>query len=143
MRVCAKCGAEDEDRIKVCAKCGSTQLVTPEAHRKANAAGFSEELDTRKFVSAAVAEDPLSSERFQRLLEAAQIPVFARPRTRTGIDGITADSFSTYWELLVPEEHFDRANELLGKERALMETTAEENARAAEQEEAETHGDEK
>ena len=143
MLVCAQCGAENEDRVKGCAKCGGTRLVTPEAHRKASAAGFSEELDTRKFVSAAVAEDPLSSQRFQRVLEAAQIPVFARPRTRSGLDGITASAFSTYWELLVPEEHAERAAGLLAKERAQMESSADENARAAEQEEAETHGDKK
>ena len=141
MRMCAKCGAENDDREKVCAQCGGASLISPEAHRKAAAAGFSEEVDTRKFVSAGLAEDPLTSQRFQRVLQAAKIQLFARPRTRTGIDGITADSFSTYWEMLVPEEQAERARALLSKERALIESSADENARAAEEEEAETHGD--
>ena len=95
------------------------------------------ERDTRTFVRAGSAEDPLSAERFTQVLEEARIPVFCRPRRGGTVDALTSGTSLPWWDLLVPEEHAVRAAELLTAERARLEAGAEDAARAAEEEERE------
>jgi len=94
------------------------------------------ELDERRFVVAGTAEDPLTSERLEQVLQNAQIPVFPRARR-----GGTMDNLSTpeapWWEILVPEELLAKAAELIRQERSRIESGAEEAGRAAEEEEQE------
>jgi len=45
-----------------------------------------------------------------------------------------------WWEIMVPEENQERAVALLAQEKNRLDTTADEAARAAEEEERETEG---
>lgn len=133
MKYCTECGSEYENDVAVCADDGNRELV-PAAVMKARGIPTEEERDTRRFVRAGTAEDPLSSERYTRVLTDAQIPVFARPRRAGTVDGITSGSVSPWYELLVPEEHLARATQVLTEARRELDADADENARAAEQE---------
>ncbi len=132
MIYCTHCGSEYEDGVTSCADCGGVELVGAE-EMKRRGLKLPQDLDTRKFVRAATAEDPLTSERYVAVLEAAQIPVFARPRRAGPVDGLTTAA-APWWELLVPEEHLERASQLLEEEREVEESTTAENIRAAEEE---------
>ncbi len=137
MKFCAQCSGEYQDAVTVCADCGGTELIEA-AEMKRRGLLLPHEMDTRRFVRAATAEDPLSSEQFVGVLEEAEVPVFARPRRGGSVDAITSGG-SAWWEILVPEEHLARATALIDETRRRIESSAEENARAAETEEAETH----
>lgn len=133
MKYCTECGSEYQDAIAACADDGNTELVSIEEMRKRGLPTV-EERDTRKFVRAGTADDPLSAERFSQVLEEQRIPVFARPRRTGTVDGLTGATVQPWWELLVPEDHLDRATALLLETRREMEADAEENAKAAEAE---------
>src|SRR4051794_2925773 len=77
MRYCANCSEEYEDGVKECADCGGKELVTADEMR-AKGRPLPGEKDTRRFVRAGTAEDPLSAEQYSKALEAADIAVFAR-----------------------------------------------------------------
>ena len=135
MKYCAECGSEYVDTATECADCGGKQFATAEQlHQKGIL--LPGERDTRRFVRAGTAEDPLTSERLVAALQAENVPVFARPR-RGGTVDIVTTAASPWWEILVPEEHLQKASELIERERAQLQASAEENARAAEEEEAE------
>lgn len=134
MRYCASCGSEHKEGVDRCADCPEAKLLTA-AELRAKGLPLPDERDTRRFVRAGTAEDPLSAEEIGAAVEAAQIPVFVRAR-RAGTVDILTDS-SPWWEILVPEEHHRRACEIVAAEKQRLEATSEEAARAAEEEELE------
>lgn len=140
MKYCVECGSEYEDSVTQCADDGSTELVSrDEIHSRGLLTA--EERDTRKFVRAGTAEDPLSSETITRTLEEQGIPVFARPRRAGTVDSITVGTVSPWWEILVPEEHLQRAVALVNQTKEQLEREAPENAAAAEAEATSTEGE--
>ncbi len=95
-----------------------------------------EDEDRRNFVRVGTAEDPLTSEHLTQVIQAAHIPVLSRSHGSV-MDPITSPG-GPWWEILVPEEFTAKASELIQRERARMAAAADEAARAAEEEEAET-----
>ncbi len=134
MKYCPQCGSEYQDQAKVCADCAGTELIIadepPPPSRPVPPAE-----DSRKFVRADTAEDPLTAERFVALLELARIPVMSHPHG--GVVDPIISSGGPWWEILVPEEFLARATHLLQQERTKEEAGADEAARAAEEEVAE------
>jgi hypothetical protein len=138
MKYCPECGTEYQDAGQPSPDCGGVPLLT-EAEMKARGLLVpgrtgGEQRDTRKFVRAGTAEDPLSAEQYAAALTAAQIPVFARPRRAGTVDLITGASNHPWWEILVPEDELERASAVLEQTRTGMESSAEEAAQAAEEE---------
>jgi len=124
MKYCKECGSEYEDKVTECSECGSELVMK------------GREQDTRKFVRAGTAEDPLTADDYVRLLDGERIPVFSRPRRGSPVDPLTSGSVSPWWEIMVPEEYAERASVLLEKERVRRKATADEAASAAEEESA-------
>src|SRR5688572_20818079 len=114
MKYCGECGAEYVDTVTDCADCGGKEMVNESTLRE-RGIPIPNQSDTRKFVRAGTAEDPLSSEHFTRVLEEEKIPVFARPRRGGTVDSITSPALP-WWEILVPEEFATRAEELITQE---------------------------
>lgn len=133
MKYCTQCGAEYEDKVTACSDDGNAELVSLDEMHKRGLITM-EERDTRKFVRAGTAEDPLSAERITRALEESGVPVFARPRRAGTVDNITGGAVSPWWEILVPEEHLDRATQLVNDFRQELEADSAEAQRAAEEE---------
>ena len=140
MKYCTECSAEYQDTVEKCADCGGTELVGP-AEMKQRGIRLPDDMDTRRFVRAATADDPLSSEHFVSVLEAAQIPVFARSRRDGPIEPAT--SAMGWWEILVPEESLQKAMALIKEERGKMDASSDEAGQAAVDEEAEGEAAEK
>lgn len=136
MKYCANCESEYQDNVTTCADCGGKELISAEEMRKRGKV-LPGDTDTRRFVRAGTAEDPLSAEQFTRSLQAAGISVFARARRESAVDALTSGSTMPWWELLVPEESLDAARRLIDDERAKVEANAAEAGRAADEEEAE------
>ena len=141
MKYCLQCGSEYLESAKECSDCGGTEFGGPD-ELKRRGIPLPGERDTRRFVRAGTAEDPLSSEQLVRVLEELDIPVFARPRRGGTVDSLTSGA-SPWWEILVPEESAAQAVEVIAQERARMESGADEATRAAEEEEAATETDAK
>ncbi|WNG38733.1 DUF2007 domain-containing protein [Archangium minus] len=139
MKYCMQCGSEYQDGVKECADCPGSTLVDAETMRQRNVAPPGEG-DTRKFVRAATADDPFTAEDYARLLQLERIPVFIRPRRTGTVDVLTTGTLEPWWEIMVGEEFLERATQLLAREKAELDATAEEAARAAEEEERETEG---
>lgn len=137
MKYCAECGSEYQDHVTECADCPGSQLVDAETMRARGPLPNSEQ-DTREFLRVGTAEDPLTAEDYVRVLEAEHIPVFSRPRRGGTVDILTTGNPHPWWEILVPEEHVAKATELLAQEKARLDATADEAAKAAEEEELET-----
>lgn len=135
MKYCSSCGSEYRDEVTACADCGGTQFHSAEEMNR-RGKPLPKEQDRRKFVRVGSAEDPLTSEHLTAVIRAAHIPVLARSHGSV-MDPITSPS-GPWWEILVPEEFAKRAAELIERERARMTAGADEAARAAEEEEAET-----
>jgi hypothetical protein len=132
MADCPSCGTALREGAKICLSCGAV-LARPSEN-----GAISPSADTRKFVVAGTAEDPLTTEELVGIVEQAGIPVMARARRRGVVEPITTASLQGWWELLVPESHAARATQLIEQEKKRLESEAEEAARAAEEEEAET-----
>ena len=137
MKDCMQCGSEYQDGVKECADCPGSELVDAEAMRQRHIP-LPSESDTRKFVRATTAEDPLTAEDYVRVLETERIPVFVRPRRGGAVDVLTTGALEPWWEIMVGEEHIQRALALLAQEKARLDSTSDEAARAAEEEELET-----
>ncbi len=137
MKYCPRCGSEYRDEATACADCGETQLQSGEPMHPRGKPSAKEQ-DQRKFVRVGSAEDPLTSEHLTGVIEAAHIPVLSRSHGSV-MDPITSPS-GPWWEILVPEELAAKATELIERERARLAAGADEAARAAEEEEAETEG---
>ncbi len=140
MKYCVECGSEYQDHVTECADCPGSELVDAQTMRQ-RGLPLPHERDTREFIRVGTAEDPLTAEDFVKLLEAEHIPVFARPRRAGTVDVLTTGNPHPWWEILVPEEHVQRATELLAQEKEKLDATAEEAARAAEEEEQESERD--
>ncbi|MDC0709331.1 hypothetical protein POL68_12730 [Stigmatella sp. ncwal1] len=139
MKYCVECGSEYQDSVKACADCPEGQLVDPETMRQ-RGLPMAHERDTRQFVRAGTAEDPLTAEDYVRLLEAERIPVIARPQGSGSVDALTTGNVLPWWEILVPAEHSVRAIDLLAREKDNLKATEAEAIRAAEDEERESEG---
>jgi hypothetical protein len=137
MKYCVDCGSEYQDHVTECADCSGSQLVEA-AEMRRRGLPLPHERDTREFVRVGTAEDPLTSETFVRVLEAEQIPVFSRPRRGGTVDVLTTGISHPWWEILVPQEHMQRAAELLVQEKARLDASVDEASQAAEDEERET-----
>jgi DnaJ-class molecular chaperone len=137
MKYCLQCGSEYQDGVKECTDCPGSALVDAEVMRQRHVA-VGHEADTRKFVRAAIAEDPLTAEDFVALLEKEQMPVFARPRRTGTVDVLTTGALEPWWEIMVGEEHLAHATQLLAQEKLRLDETSAEAALAAEEEELET-----
>jgi hypothetical protein len=133
MKYCTECGSEYEDRVTACADDGNTEFASAEEMRR-RGLPIVEARDTRNFVPADTAEDPLTSERFTAVLEAEGIPVIARAQRTGTVDNITGGSIAPWWEILVPEDQLGRAIRILAEAKRELEAGAEEAARAAEEE---------
>jgi hypothetical protein len=136
MKYCVECGSEYQDGATECADCRGAKLVDAQTLR-ATGRSLPGERDTRTFVRAATAEDPLTAERYVEVLEAAGLNPLASARRAGSVDSLTTGTVLPWWELLVPEQELARAVELLREERARFEATAEEASLAAEEEERE------
>jgi hypothetical protein len=137
MRYCLQCGSEYQEGVTECADCPGSVLVDAKALEQ-HRSGLQGEGNARRFVRAFTAEDPLTAEEFVRVLEAERIPVLARPRRTGTVDVLTTGTLEPWWDILVGEEHLERAVQLLTQEKARLEATADEAAQAAEEEERET-----
>ncbi|WP_224243746.1 putative signal transducing protein [Hyalangium gracile] len=137
MKYCVECGSEYQDKVTECADCPGSQLVDAATMRE-RGLPLPHERDTREFIRVGTAEDPLTAEDYVRMLESEHIPVFSRPRRGGTVDVLTTGNPMPWWEILVPEEHVQRATELLAREKAQLDATSDEAARAAEEEELET-----
>lgn len=122
MKYCKECGSEYEDNVTECADCPGSLLVDTPPDSPQQAA-HSREQDTRKFVRAGTAEDPLTADEYVRLLDGVRIPVFSRPRRGGPVDVLTTGSLHSWWEIMVPEEYAERAAKLLEQERARRESS--------------------
>ena len=134
MPECPSCGASVEAGKAVCQKCGGELNLIPVLP---DPGLIRPEADTRRFVVAGTSEDAFTTEELVAMLEKEKIPVMARARRRGVVEPITSPSLSGWWEILVPEGEAERAAKLIEGERARLEAMAEENAKAAEEEEAE------
>jgi hypothetical protein len=137
MKYCVECGSEYQDGATECVDCRGAKLVDAQTMRATGRANPGER-DTRTFVRAGTAEDPLSAERYVEVLEAAGLDPLVRSRRAGSVDSLTTGIVLPWWELLVPEAQLARAVDLLREERARFEATAEEATRAAEDEERES-----
>ena len=137
MKYCTQCGSEYQDGVTRCADCPEGSLVDAQAlsERHIPVPG---EGDTRKFVRAIVADDPMTAEDYARVLQEEHIPVFVRPRRAGTVDVLTTGNLLPWWEIMVGEDFLARAQELLAREKAELEATSADAARAAEEEELET-----
>ncbi len=133
MKYCTVCGSEYEDSVSVCADDQNDELVSA-AEMNERGVPTREGRDTRRFVRAGMAEDPLSSQRLTQILTDAGVPVFSQPRRAGVVGNITSPMTSPWWEIFVPEEHAERAARLITEARGELDADAEANARAAEQE---------
>jgi len=136
MKYCVECGSEYQDGATECADCRGAKLVDAQTMRATGRATPGER-DTRTFVRAGTAEDPLTAERYVEVLEAAGLTPFARARRAGSVDSLTTGVVLPWWELLVPEAQLARAVDLLREERVRSESMADEASRAAEEEERE------
>jgi hypothetical protein len=132
MKYCTECGAEYQDSAVKCSDCEASELVSREEMRT-RGIPLATDRDTRRFVQAGTAEDPLTQEALVKVLEAEKIPVYARARSGGSVDLITGPN-REWWELLVPEELAARARLILEVEREKLKATEEEAAQAAEEE---------
>ncbi len=135
MKYCPSCGSEYRDDVTACAQCGGKPLVAAEEiHRRGRLLPGDE--NRRKFARVGSAEDPLTLEHLSGVIQAAHIPVLSQYHGSV-MDPITSPA-GPWWEILVPEEHAAKATELIERERSRMAAGADDAARAAEEEEAET-----
>lgn len=135
MKYCPQCGSEFRDGVERCED-DEVELVSAEEMRE-RGLPLPGERDTRRFVRLDSAEDPLTAEQLVAALTEAKIPAFARPRRAGSVDGLTTASSGPWWEIVIPEQHMERAREVVAKQRAQIEASADEAGRAAEEEEAE------
>ncbi len=133
MKYCSDCGSEFQDTAVACSDCQGSQLLSLEAAR-AQGVVLDNDTDTRKFVRADTAEDPLTAEQLTYALKSAGIQVFARPRRGSSMDLLSTGISHPWWELLVPEGNLEAAVALLRDERARLAASADDNSRAAEEE---------
>jgi hypothetical protein len=125
MRYCQSCEVEYPDLTQACPTCQGPLIDAPPR-------------ETRRFVLAGTAEDPLTAENLAEVVDQAGIPVVVRARRRGVVDPITSPALHAWWEILVPEELVERAQALVEGERAKIEADAGAAERAALEEELAT-----
>lgn len=134
MKYCPKCVAEYRDEIATCADCGvplisEAELASrPELRRQEHDA-------TTAFVQAGTADNPFEADACTAAVDAAGIPVLSRMRRGSAVDAITTGISQPWWEILVPEDQLERAQQVIAERRAELEAVEPEAAEAAEQEE--------
>ena len=132
MKYCTECGSEYQDAAAKCSDCEASELVS-EAEMRRRGLPLATDRDVRRFVLAGTTEDPLTQETMVKVLESEQIPVYSRARAGGSVDMITGPN-AGWWELLVPEEHVERARQLIDSEKEKMKADEVDAARAAEEE---------
>jgi hypothetical protein len=137
MKYCINCGSEYEDSVTECSDCPGSALVDASAMQQRGLPRPGER-DSRTFVRAGTAEDPLTAEDYVQVLEAARIPVISHAHRGGTVDALTTGIVQDWWEILVPEEHREQAEGLLARERDSLAATEDEAVAAAEEEERET-----
>ena len=136
MKYCVECGSEYQDGATECADCRGAPLVDAQTMRATGRATPGER-DTRAFVRAGTAEDPLTAERYVEVLEAAGLTPLVNAQRAGSVDSLTTGVVLPWWDLLAPEAQLARAVDLLREERARFDLTSDEASRAAEEEERE------
>jgi hypothetical protein len=91
----------------------------------------------RTFSVATTVNDPLLSDRLIETLQSKDIDAFARVGGAAS-SAAFAQAQPAYWDILVPSEKADAASGLIAEFLAALDQDAEENSRAAEEEEKET-----
>jgi hypothetical protein len=87
------------------------------------------------FSVATTVEDPMTAESLVEALLGQSIDAFVRARGSAGNDALGAATTGFgYWEILVPTPQVEAAARLIETELATLETDAEANAQAAEEE---------
>lgn len=147
MRYCTRCAREYGEEVERCVECPDGQLV---GRAEAIRLGLVVEVfpsplacgpppnDRRKFVRVGTADDPLTTEVIGRALQSCGIAVFALDPRGGPVDVMTTGVTHDWWELRVPEDELARAAQIFATEKARLEATADEAARAAEEEELES-----
>lgn len=133
MKYCTQCGSEYEDAVTACADDGNTEFASAEEMRRRELP-TAEARDVRRFVRVGEAEDPLSAQRFAAALDAESIPAITRSRRGSAVDALTTPSMTPWWDILVPEEHVQKASLVLAEAQREIDAGADESARAAEEE---------
>ncbi|WP_244238264.1 DUF2007 domain-containing protein [Corallococcus terminator] len=95
------------------------------------------ELDQHRFVKAGIAEDPVTAQIFEDVLNERRIPTIVRPGRSGVVDELTTGNLLPWWEFLVPDKDQARAAALMEQVKIQGLATADEAGRAAEEEERE------
>src|SRR5947209_6526364 len=95
MAECPACGVVLRDAARICGACGAVVGSNVGATLKDDA-------DTRKFVRAGEADDPLTADELVEIIEQAGIPVMARARRGGVVEPISSPSLHGWFDLLVP-----------------------------------------
>ncbi len=137
MKYCVECGSEYQDGVTECADCPGSQLVDAAGMRQRGLPLPARAGHPRVHPGDHRRGSPDRRASTSRCWRPSGIPVFSRPRRAGTVDVLTTGNPMPWWEILVPEEHTQRASELLAREKASLEANSDEAARAAEEEELE------
>ena len=140
MKYCPTCSSEYAVTVVTCAVCADHPVLILAGARTGPSPATQADLDTRRFVRAATADNPLAAETYGRVLEDAAIAVLVRERQGGTVDHLTSGNPLPYWEVLVPEDALARATTLVDKARLELEASEADAGRAAEEEELATEG---
>jgi hypothetical protein len=133
MRYCPECEEEYLDTQATCPDDGA-RLMTEEEFKR-----YLDELDARPtpepaYALAATADDAMEADLLAASLAEARIPALVLPSRSGPVDMIAEPS--TYYRIEVPEEHVEKARQLIAARKTELEQDAPEAERAAVEEEA-------
>jgi hypothetical protein len=137
MRYCARCGSEYQDSVVDCTDCPNHPPLVSAEEMRDRGLPLPHELDERRFVRAGIADDPVTAQVYSDVLDEHRIPLIVRPGRSGVVDELTTGNLLPWWELLVPDTFQERAAALLEQVKIQGQATADEAARAAEEEERE------
>ncbi|MBJ6761867.1 hypothetical protein JGU66_13925 [Myxococcaceae bacterium JPH2] len=138
MKYCARCGSEYQDSVGHCTDCPNHPALVSAEEMERRGLPLPHDLDQRRFVRAAIAENPLTAEAFVEMMHERNIPVLVRPGRSGVVDELTTGALLPWWEIRVPAEEQARAATLMEQERRLELASQDEAAAAAEAEERES-----
>ncbi|RKH10798.1 hypothetical protein D7Y13_24720 [Corallococcus praedator] len=137
MRYCARCGSEYQDSVVNCTDCPNHPPLVSSDEMRDRGLPLPHELDDHRFVKAGIAEDPVTAQVFEDVLNEQHIPLIVRPGRSGVVDELTTGNLLPWWEILVPDTFQTRAAALLEEVKIQGLATADEAGRAAEEEERE------
>lgn len=141
MKICPQCQGEFTDAAALCDAC-QVGLVSAQQAAASRPAGKAPIPGGPGFALALSCDDPFDAEAYVSALRDAGLPVFSRDRRRSAVDLLVTPGGASFWEILVPSDQLGRAQAVIDARRGELEAEQEGNARAAEEEEAETEGHE-